>query len=140
MLQIPLPEVRRSEAVQNVSEQKQKIRAVKGRDESRDCSEDFYVKPSLFRASSERSDDGGGDGSDGLLDHTGHYGWGRIIDQHHHHHLHHLHHHKQIYDLCLTFYLTLSYINIHSSTSRMIITTFYTTAVSSEISLVSISI
>ena len=32
MLQIPLPEVRRSEAVQHVSEQKQKIRAVKGRE------------------------------------------------------------------------------------------------------------
>ena len=30
MLQIPLPEVRRSDAVQNVSDQKQKIRAVKG--------------------------------------------------------------------------------------------------------------
>merc|ERR1719220_2898964 len=34
MLQIPLPEVRRSEAVQHVSEQKQKIRAVKERVQS----------------------------------------------------------------------------------------------------------
>merc|ERR1719189_1688606 len=34
MLQIPLPEVRRGEALQNVSEQKQKIRAVKERVQS----------------------------------------------------------------------------------------------------------
>jgi len=34
MLQIPLPEVRRGESVQNVSEQKQKIRAVKERVQS----------------------------------------------------------------------------------------------------------
>ena len=30
MMQIPLPEVRRTEALENVSDQRQKIRAVKG--------------------------------------------------------------------------------------------------------------
>ena len=45
--------------------------------------ESYYDWPSLFRESSERADDGGGDGSDGLPDHPGQHGWGRIVEHQH---------------------------------------------------------
>ena len=62
MLQIPLPEVRRTEALESVSEQKQKIRAVKG---DLVASDDNRVK-CFLRPGPERPDDGGWNGSDGL--------------------------------------------------------------------------